>query len=214
MSCLDGCDTRFVAAVLGQDGPGNTRKLVGQGGDKDVAMQSLRRVRNPRPKPMLGPTRRMQKNGPGTQNEKRAQVGVAVFGDATEDRSVPCRHLLGHKAKPRRELTPVLEGASVGREGGLNHGTRRRFLRYRRGIGRGGGKPRRRHLRRRRPLLRAMPIVRTLVPSSTRWSPITALTYARCGASLARCAISNRSSTRCRGRRLSRRNGTNMRRSF
>ena len=51
------------------------------------------------------------------QSERRgsacAQIAISPFTDAESSGAATARSLLGHKAKPRRELTPILEGASV-----------------------------------------------------------------------------------------------------
>ena len=50
-------------------------------------------------------------------DQQGAQIAVSTFSDAEQSGAAAARSLFGHKAKPRRELTPILEGASVADRG-------------------------------------------------------------------------------------------------
>lgn len=81
-----------------EDGPCDTRELVGQGDDDLVAVYALRlHLRNPEPEMILSPIE-MQDARSGTVDQQLAQIWIASLGDPEQVLLASGGEFAGNKA--------------------------------------------------------------------------------------------------------------------
>ena len=93
-------------------------------------VQPLSRGGKPRSKAVLHPVPWPKQNDAGGLQEERAKVAIAAFGDASENRSITCRYLLGDQAEPSSEIAATCESSSItdrGDDGARNDRTDARY---------------------------------------------------------------------------------------
>src|SRR5215469_15539667 len=80
-------------------------------------VQSMGRGGEPRSKAVPHPVLWPQQNDTGRLQEEHAKVAIAAFGDAPENRSITCGHLLGYQAEPSGKTAATCEGSPIADRG-------------------------------------------------------------------------------------------------
>src|SRR5262249_8768322 len=80
-------------------------------------VQPLSRGSKPRSKTVLHPVPWPKQNDTGGLQEEHAEIAIAAFGDAPEDRSITGGYLLGDQTEPSSKIAAAREGSSVADRG-------------------------------------------------------------------------------------------------
>src|SRR5207245_9225314 len=102
----------FEVALLVEDGPGDTGKLVGERDRENVVVKPLLSRFDPGLEPVAFPALWPDQHDPGRLHEQDAQVAIAAPRYLAEDRAVSSRYLLGHQSKPGAEVAAFGEPIS------------------------------------------------------------------------------------------------------
>src|SRR6266568_6410221 len=102
----------FEVALLVEDGPGDTGKLVGERDRENVVVKPLLSRFDPGLEPVAFPALWPDQHDPGRLHEQDAQVAIAAPRYLAEDRAVSSRYLLGHQSKPGAEVAAFGEHIS------------------------------------------------------------------------------------------------------
>ena len=92
---------------VGQNAPGDTGQLIGQGGGQLVSMQPGCRLGEPWSEAEYLPIVRSHQDDVGRLDEQGAQVLAAALGYASKDRSATGAVLAWNKTEPGSEVAPI-----------------------------------------------------------------------------------------------------------
>src|SRR5229473_5065322 len=110
--CLVRPDT-FEVALLVENGPGDTGKLVGERDGEHVVVQPLLGGFDPGLEPMALPALWLDQHNPRRLDEQDAQVAIATLRYLAENYAIPSRGLLGDKPQPSGEVAAFAERIAI-----------------------------------------------------------------------------------------------------
>src|SRR5215831_19328915 len=93
-------------------------------------VQPLSRGGKPRSKAVLHPVPWPQQNDTGGLQEEHAEIAIAAFGDAPEDRSITGGYLLGNQTEPSSKIAAACERCSIADRGDDGARDDRTYSRY------------------------------------------------------------------------------------
>src|SRR5215831_285979 len=106
-------NARLVFATARKHGPGDTGEFVGESDREQVALKSLRCLRDPRPQALPCRARSSRQDEMGSLHEQRPQVLVAALGDLAEDRATAGRLLPRYQPEPSGEVASLPEAGAL-----------------------------------------------------------------------------------------------------
>src|SRR4051794_38719857 len=104
---------RVKGSPMAQHAPADAGDLVGQSRRELGLVQAQRGLFQPRAEAELAPVVRAHDQHLGGLDEQGAQVTIAPFGDAPQDRSASGAVLPWHQPKPGAKVAPSLEGVAL-----------------------------------------------------------------------------------------------------
>src|SRR5258706_6237065 len=103
---------RIEALALGENCPQDARVLVGDGPQRSIPTHACLELNDPAREP-VGSSMGARYRGARALEQQRAQIRVALFGDAAQAGLAAAALLFGHRADPGGKLAAVLEQVSV-----------------------------------------------------------------------------------------------------